>query len=92
MTGLNSDVASKGVSWIEAKEYQRAFELFIQYSNEPLAQFHLGEIFYNDDTHLDHLELSFEWFRKSALGGYKRRLYLMTVCGYSGGKLERLLR
>jgi hypothetical protein len=24
--------------------------------------------------------------------GQQRRLYLMTVCGYSGGKLERLLR
>lgn len=80
MTGLSSEVASKGVSWIEAKDYQRAFELFIQYPNEPLAQFHLGEIFYNDETHLDHLEQSFEWFKKSALGGYKHSLFQLARC------------
>jgi TPR repeat protein len=80
MTGLNSEVASKGVSWIEAKEYQRAFDLFIQYPDEPLAQFHLGEIFFSDDSHHDHLEQSFEWFKKSAIGGYKHSIFRLARC------------
>lgn len=80
MTVLNNELRHKGISLIDAKEFQRAFELFIQYPDEPLAQFHLGEIFFNDDSEDDHLEQSFEWYKKSALGGYKHALFNLARC------------
>lgn len=75
MKVLNMELEHKGISLIDAKEYQRALDLFIQYPEEPLAQYHIGEIFYNDDSQHDHLEQSFEWYKKSALGGYKHALF-----------------
>lgn len=50
MTVLNNELRYKGISLIDAKAFQRAFDLFIQYPDEPLAQFHLGEILFNDDS------------------------------------------
>lgn len=75
MTILSNELRHKGISLIDAKEFQRAYDLFIQYPDEPLAQFHLGEIFFNDDSQDDHLEQSFEWYKKSASGGYKHALF-----------------
>jgi TPR repeat protein len=80
MTVLNNELTRKGISLISAKEFQLAFALFIQYSNEPLAQFHLGEIFFNDDSEDDHLEQSFEWYKKSAIGGYKHAYFNLARC------------
>ena len=80
MTVLNNELRHKGISLIDAKEFHRAFELFIQYPDEPLAQYHLGEIFYNDDSEEDHLEQSFEWYKKSAAGGYKHALFNLARC------------
>lgn len=80
MKVLNNELRHKGISLIDAKEFQRAFELFIQYPDEPLAQFHLGEIFFNDDSEEDHLEQSFEWYKKSAFGGYKHSLFNLARC------------
>lgn len=80
MTVLSSELAHKGISLIDAKEYQRAFDLFIQYPGEPLAQFHIGEIYFNDDSEGDHLEQAFEWYQKSALGGYKHALFQLAYC------------
>lgn len=80
MTVLNNELRHKGISLIDAKEFHRAFELFIQYPDEPLAQYHLGEIFFNDDSEEDHLEQSFEWYKKSAAGGYKHALFNLARC------------
>lgn len=80
MAALNNELAHKGISLIDAQEYRRAFDLFIQYPDEPLAQFHLGEIFFNDDSEDDHLEQAFEWYKKSAIGGYKHALFQLAYC------------
>ena len=80
MTALNNELAHKGISLIDAKEYRRAFDLFIQYPDEPVAQFHLGEIFFNDDSEDDHLEQSFEWYKQSAAGRYKHALFNLARC------------
>jgi TPR repeat protein len=80
MKVLNSELAHIGIRLIDAKEYQRAFDLFIQYPDEPLAQFHIGEIYFNDDSEDDHLDQAFEWYKKSALGGYKHALFQLAYC------------
>ena len=87
-----TDIIKQGIDFINAKEYDKAFNIFSKAANEgnSHAQNAMGKLYYEGIGVNKDDSIALQWFRKSAEQGYagaQNNLGVMYEYGYKSSRV-----